>query len=524
MKDTLCSYYTNSDEITSYMAFRLGISDNDIILEPSAGEGIFIDEILKTKHPVQIDALDIDKRAISILEKKYQGYDSITVRETDTLLDERLDAFGIPELWLKRTDTLIDEQLDCFGAIGGHYDKVIGNPPYGAWQDYGKRDLLKRKYPGQYVKETYSLFLLRCISVLKMGGRLSFIIPDTYMFLNLHSKLRQVLLTSTKIEEIITFPSKIFPGVSFGYSNLSIITLERCSKEAALKNTVRIVQGFQTASEFRLLCKEEKFPANFSEYKLKQSDILNCEQHRFILADNSITNTINKSSLRLGDVADVVTGFYTGDNKRFIRAFDKSVKGSKNYEKVDFSLVFPCASLEGIEEVSEGYIPYVKSASSTRYCRLKDDWFVRWDKDTISYYNSNKKSRFQNSSFYFKTGIAIPMVKSSSIRAFLLENRVFDQSIVGIFPKDMSRLFYILAVMNSDVINNLIHAINPTANNSANYVKQIPYLEPSEEEINFISGKVKLIIDNCQNGKMSENETLHLEINGLIQQIYSNQQ
>ena len=523
MKDTLCSYYTNSDEITSYMAFRLGISANDIILEPSAGEGIFIDEILKAEVPVQIDALDIDKKAISILKKKYQGYDSITVRETDTLLDERLDAFGIPELWLKRTDTLVDEQLDCFGAIGGHYDKVIGNPPYGAWQDYDKRDLLKKKYPGQYVKETYSLFLLRCVSVLKMGGRLSFIIPDTYMFLNLHAKLREVLLCSTKIEEIITFPSKFFPGISFGYSNLSIITLERCSKETALNNYIRIVQGFQSAADFRLLCQDEKLPDCFSEYTLKQSDILSCEQHRFILADNRISDSINNASLRLGDVADVVTGFYTGDNQRFIRTLDKSVKGSKNYDKVDLSLVFHCTSLDGIDVVPEGYVPYVKSASSTRYYRLVDEWFVRWDKDTINHYISNKKSRFQNSSFYFKTGVAIPMVKSSNIRAFLLENRVFDQSIVGIFPKDKSRLYYILAIMNSDIVNSLIHTINPTANNSANYVKQIPYIEPAEDIIDLISRKVKSIIANYKNGNAGENELIHREINSLIQQIYSNQ-
>ena len=523
MKDTLCSYYTNSDEIISYMAFRLGVSGNDIILEPSAGEGIFIDEILKAELPVQIDALDIDKKAISILEKKYQNYDSITIRETDTLLDERLDAFGIPELWLKRTDTLIDEQLNYFEAIGGHYDKVIGNPPYGAWQDYDKRDLLKKRYPGQYVRETYSLFLLRCVSVLKMGGRLSFIIPDTYMFLNLHAKLREVLLTSTKIEEIIIFPSKFFPGVSFGYSNLSIITLERCSREIALNNIVRVVQGFQSATEFRLLCSDEKLPENFSEYALKQSYILNCEQHRFILADNSITDTINNASLRLGTVANVVTGFYTGDNKKFIRALDESVKGSKNYDKVDLSLVFPCMSLDGIEKVQEGYVPYVKSASSTRYYRLKDDWFVRWDKNTVNYYNSNKKARFQNSSFYFKTGIAIPMVKSSNIRAFLLENRVFDQSIVGIFPKDKSRLYYILAIMNSDIVNNLIHTINPTANNSANYVKQIPYIEPAQDIMDLISKKVQSIISNYKNGNSSENESLHSEINDLIQQIYSNQ-
>ena len=49
MKDRLCSYYTNSKDITEYMVSKLAVADNDIILEPSAGEGIFIDEILETK-------------------------------------------------------------------------------------------------------------------------------------------------------------------------------------------------------------------------------------------------------------------------------------------------------------------------------------------------------------------------------------------------------------------------------------------------------------------------------------------
>lgn len=186
-------------------------------------------------------------------------------------------------------------------------------------------------------------------------------------------------------------------------------------------------------------------------------------------------------------------------------------------------MVFSCMSLAGIESVPEGYVPFVKSASSTRYYRLVDEWFVRWDKDTIDYYNSNKKTRFQNSSFYFKTGVAFPMVKSSSIKAFLLEKRVFDQSIVGIFPKDNSRLYYILAIMNSDVVNNLIHTINPTANNSANYVKQIPYVEPEQKVIDLISSKVRTIIYNYQNGNSSENESIHSELNELIEQIYSYQ-
>ena len=516
MKDTLCAYYTNSSDITSYMVRRLKINSGDVILEPSAGEGVFIDAILKTRLPVKIDALDIDKKAISFLKEKYRGNGNISIREADTLLDGELDAIVSPEAWLKGANA----QPDLFGGLGKHYDKVIGNPPYGAWQDYKKRDLLKKRYPNQYVRETYSLFLMRCISVLKIGGRLSFIVPDTFMFLNLHQGLRELLLTATKIEEILIFPSKFFPGVSFGYSNLSIITLERAEKDVALNNTARILQGFSSSSEFNLLFDEKELPPHISAFSLKQSDILNCESHRFILAKSGLFQVMRKGQAVLGDVADVVTGFCTGDNKKYIRVLDYSIRGSKNYDKVDLSLVFPCASISGIEGVDEGYVPYIKSASRTRYCRTCDEWFVRWDCGTVKAYNSSKRARFQNSSFYFKTGVAIPMVKASSFKAFLLEGRVFDQSIVGIFPKDKARLYYILALMNSDVVNKLLHAINPTANNSANYVKQIPYLEPDPETMGMISEKAAKIVSNYREGRAAECKALHLEISKMVERAY----
>ena len=45
--------------------------------------------------------------------------------------------------------------------------------------------------------------------------------------------------------------------------------------------------------------------------------------------------------------------------------------------------------------------------------------------------------------------------------------------------------------MNSDAVNSLIHAINPSANNSANYIKQLPYIEPEEEILMRINNKVQ---------------------------------
>ncbi len=522
MRDLFCSYYTNSKEITSYMVAKLDISENDMILEPSAGEGIFIDEILGTNKTVRIDALDINSEAIAILKKKYENNVAVVVRETDTLLDEQLDIYSISQLWLKQTNTLFDKQLDLFGDLGGHYSKVIGNPPYGAWQDYKKRDILKKKYAGHYVKETYSLFLLRCISVLKLHGRLSFIIPDTYLFLNMYSRLRKVLFTNTKIDEILIFPSKFFPGVSFGYSNLSIITLERCENNEAINNVFRVVQGFNSSSEFAfLLGKDNMFPKHLQVFYFNQKDILDSKQCKIILAERKTSSLLYKSSKRLGDVADVVTGFYTGDNLRFIRSAYKDVKGAKNYAVVEQDKVFSCTSLYGIPNVQEGYVPYIKSTSRRRYVRQNDEWFVRWDKKTIEFYNSNNKSRFQNSSFYFKTGIGIPMVKSSTIRAFLMREHIFDQSIVGIFPKNTAKLYYMLALMNSDAVNSLIHAINPSANNSANYIKQLPYIEPEEEILMRINNKVQELISLEEAENYDKADDLHNELNAIIAKIYS---
>lgn len=523
MKDLFCSYYTNSKDITSYMATRLGIEDDDIILEPSAGEGIFIDEILCANKNVHIDALDIDERAIAVLHEKYKGNPDVAVRKTDTLFDSELDTYDIMRLWLKQTDTLIDGQLDYFSMVGGHYSKVIGNPPYGAWQEYERRDLLKKKYAGHYVKETYSLFLLRCISVLKLHGRLSFIIPDTFLYLNMHSRLREILLTKTRIEEILIFPSKFFPGVSFGYSNLSIITLERCETNIAKENRVNILQGFRSSSEFKyVFCGEDNLPSHLKKYSLRQADILNMPQYRFVFGESEHISLLNSEVRTLGDVADVVTGFYTGNNKKFIRVLNESVKGAKGYDKIDIEKIFDCKSTAGID-TTDGYIPYIKSASRRRYLRERDEWFVRWDSPTVQFYNTDKKARFQNSSFYFKTGVGIPMVKSSTIKAFLMEDRVFDQSIVGIFPQNSDNLYYLLALMNSDTINNLIHVVNPTANNSANYIRQLPYIEPSGELKHSISALVKQAIMLLENNKDSESSLIHEQINSLIREVYDTQ-
>lgn len=500
MHNIYCAYYTNSVPITEYMVKKLNLSVGDVVLEPCAGEGVFIDSLLEEGvEQITIDALDMDNRAIEILNRKYGSINEVNVRETDTLFDTELD-------WIFMQ--------------GGKYDKIIGNPPYGAWQEYEKRTSLKKKFPGHYVKETYTLFLLRCISMLKDGGRLSFIIPDTFMFLNLHKNLRRALLTNTIIDEILIFPSKFFPGVSFGYSKLSIITLKKTSNESeALNNEFRIIKGFQDVNELPKLV-DGILPPSAAVFHLIQSEIINNPESRFLLDEENIFDLTN-STYVLSDLADVVTGFYTGDNIKFIRTKNKDVKGAKKYEVINIDEVSESVDLNGIVEDGKHFIPYVKSASPVRYLRPSDEWYVKWDRETVEFYHSNKKTRFQNSRYYFKKGIAIPMVKSSSIKATAIDNRVFDQSIVGIFPRDPKYYYYILAIMNSDIVCKMIHIINPTANNSSNYVKQIPVAIPTNKELLIINGWVEQAMEYAKAGLLNSLEEINLTINNLVGEIYT---
>ncbi|MHB8596210.1 MAG: Eco57I restriction-modification methylase domain-containing protein [Ktedonobacteraceae bacterium] len=153
------SYYTKSDALVNYMVDMLSLKPGMRIFEPCAGDGVFIDAITKKTSDTCIDAIELNPDAFSFLKKKYAQSKDIQIRNCDTLFDE---------------------ELLLYAGMGGIYDRIIANPPYGGWQDFDRRKDLKKLFPGLYVKETYALFLYRCIQLLADKGKLVFIIPETF--------------------------------------------------------------------------------------------------------------------------------------------------------------------------------------------------------------------------------------------------------------------------------------------------------------------------------------------------------
>lgn len=485
-----CSYYTESDPILGYMVNRLEISDGDLILEPCAGEGVFIEKIIKSypDNSFAIEAVDLNPRAVAKLHSSFQN-ENIRIRQADTLLDP---------------------MLDLHASMGGRYTKIIGNPPYGAWQDYDKRNTLKKRYGG-YVRETYTLFIKRAVDLLKDNGKLVFIVPDTFLALHLHKETRGKLLKHTRIDEILLIPSKFFPKVNFGYSDLCIITLVKSS--APEKHKVKIIQVKNDVEKlYKIANRQYDVFDNYEE--IEQDKILNSIDHSFFIGGNKkIRNLVNECEMTLGDIAHCVTGFCSGNNKKFYKPLSLNIRNAKNYalinqEEVEFDYLQKPNVASGLFGKKK-YIPILKGGNGS--FSKKTDWFVLWDKKTVNFYRTDKKARFQNSQFYFREGIGVPMVKSSKLTAFLLEKRLFDQSIVGIFPKSGKNLYYLLAFLNSGVCDRILKAVNHTTNNSANYLKKLPLIldEKFFDEITTLSKKILV----------NENVTLNL---GKIDEIFGN--
>lgn len=491
------AFYTKSTPIVDYMVNKLSLTNNDKIFEPCGGDGVFVEAILDTNGFANIDICELNELAYTTLQNKFVKYSTVHVRQCDTLLDD---------------------DLSFNSHFGGIYDKIIANPPYGAWQDYEKRDKLKKLYPNLYAKETYALFLYRCIELLKEGGVLSFIIPDTFLNLHMHKAIRHHILTKTKVVELALFPSSFFPGVNFGYANLSIITLQKsANKQDNLNNQFRAINGFTSVEQL-----SDTTNKQLKSFWFLQSEILANPDHAFFIADNSkVAESINKTKLKVGDIASCVTGFYSGDDKTFLKVNSPDLKNGKNYDLVDSKSIN--RDYQGISSILAGidgeqhFIPIVKGGN-IKYLK-PEGWFMNWSKKAVTHYKTDKKARFQNPQFYFKFGIGVPMISSSSITASLIEYKLFDQSIVGIFPKDEALTYYLLAFFNSPTCNMIIRTINPSANNPANYIKKIPFIMPDDKTLRTITSKVKEILTSIKANAMY-NERIETDIYSLFKTLY----
>ncbi len=168
----------------------LVLTRDSIVLEPSFGDGAFLLPLIDRFLPLYDGS--ISARLTQILTRNVFGTEIDPALHTQCLENIARCYGDCPE----RHNLLC---ADFFQAsFPAYFDFVVGNPPFGGTiapelQDKLDKEL-GRRGGWKIKKETYSFFIVKCLDLLKPGGRLRFICSDTFLTINTMQGLRRLLL------------------------------------------------------------------------------------------------------------------------------------------------------------------------------------------------------------------------------------------------------------------------------------------------------------------------------------------
>lgn len=177
---------------------------------------------------------------------------------------------------------------------------VCSNPPWGAFKNSDKY-LDYKKLVGS--SEVFSMFLYKYINTLKDGGRLSFILPESFLNVSSHSKIRSYICNNFSISKI-EFLGRQFTDV---FTPVILISIDKTYPAESHRLKVRVGED---------------------EYEIEQSSYRNNVDCIFdMISSDSIESRImdkiyDTDHYTLKDNAQWVLGIVTGNNSLHLKETD----------------------------------------------------------------------------------------------------------------------------------------------------------------------------------------------------------
>lgn len=361
-------------------------------LDPCCGTGRYLIRAASRWHiaPHNLHGFDTDPVAVDIARLNvllaYRDLDFLPrIRCLDSLRDL---ANG-------------DESCDTNHLLDS-IDAIATNPPWG-----GCKNLPRHKNLISLIKsgESFSLFLEKALRLVRPGGKLSFILPESVLKIKAHADLRRLLLETTHIKKI-SILGRIFSDVFTPIIRLDLV------KQAPADHC-------QVAVEYQgkvHLAAQRRFAANAN--------------HSFDVAvtprDMELIRKIESvPHVTLKGNADWALGIVTGDNQRCVLDAPR-----ENTEPIlrgrDVFKFAPREPRCHIEFKPERF----QQVAQERYYRAPEKLIYRFVSDRLVFAYDNKGILTLNSA-----NILIPRLPGISIRIALafLNSRVFQYLFVKRF-------------------------------------------------------------------------------------------
>ena len=204
------------------------------VLDPACGSGSFLLAALKTLVD-HYQAATFDEK-ISVLRKSIYGVDldpkAVEIAQFNLLIRilERRKILPVMDKNVMVGNSLVDDRTvdphavtwdSAFPAAAGNggFDVIVGNPPYvfggGSGISISEKDYFQQKYDSGHRKlNLFSLFFERSIKLLRPGGFMGFIVPNTLLRVTSYEDTRKYILENTRVVGIVNLEAGVFEDVT----------------------------------------------------------------------------------------------------------------------------------------------------------------------------------------------------------------------------------------------------------------------------------------------------------------------
>ena len=308
---------------------NLCASDNiHSVLEPSCGDGVFIDS-LRQLHLIKqigiIDAVEIEPEEAKKVKCNYRNYQNVHVLKEDFF-----------EFYSRVVNTKMQ------------YDLILGNPPYIRYQyltetqrELQSNILMSHGMKANKLINAWVAFLVACVQLLSENGKIAFVIPAEILQVAYAEDLRLFLSECLAKITLITFEQLVFPDIE---QEVVIFIGEKGSVEKG----IRIIET-KDLSSFEKLDLQQNVFQKMQHVKEKWT------RYFITTKEMELIQTIraDKRFAKFDDYGLINVGITTGNNRYF--SISEAICNEYDLESVTLPLIGRSSHAHGIFFTNEDW-------------------------------------------------------------------------------------------------------------------------------------------------------------------------
>lgn len=439
----------------------------------------------------QISLFDDD----TIERNKYEQVQK-QVREAQKQLEIRLKnpIYSGGMEWRMEFPEVLEENGKFIG-----FDLIIGNPPYIFSKNQSFTEEMKnyyiKTYPlNHYQANTFGLFLELAFSLVKKGGGISFIIPNTFLTINQYKSLRHHILNNFDELTFINSKDRIFDEAS----------VDVCIIDMYTQRAKKIDLGEIESGEITVL-------AETDADTLLNNDVI-------IVSDNNSSNILlqieKRSKVLEGNFANVKDG---------LKVFERGKGTPKQPEnKEEFDLFKANKSFFDLEKKDSTYRKFLSGRDLQRY---KINWTGQYLKYGKHLAAPRNPKIFEGERILIAR---IPVKSNYTFRATLVsDDFVHEQSIESIC-NIKSNPYFLMGVINSKILSfYTIKKFNFLQRNTfpqmrLNQIREFPIPVATDKQETELAQKVERLMAEIKKENQNQNlvESINEEVNEFVMDLF----